>query len=226
MLTRLEIFIKRKLRQVFSSYYEKGDRARLTNTNFVLISRNCWGGQAYQWLGLPYNTPFVGLFLYGPCYMKLLRNFDTYLQKDLDFIEISKYTDAYNNHPIGLLGDVEIHFQHYESIEEAREKWNRRKQRMLKVSKDNYFFTICDRREVTPANIKEFHTLEFKNKLSFSFSKIQGLTNHQHLKFIKDPNKKKGTPPNGKKRFKLSFLYFDLVHWLNEGIVIRTRYKD
>ena len=182
MLTRLEIFIKRKLRQVFSSYYEKGDRARLTSTNFVLISRN--------------------------------------------FIEISKYADAYNNHPIGLLGDVEIHFQHYESIEEAREKWNRRKERMLKVPKDNYFFTICDRREVTPANIKEFHTLDFKNKLSFSFYKIPGLTNHQHLKFIKDPNKKKGTPPNGKKRFKLSFLYFDLVHWLNKGIVTRTRYKD
>jgi uncharacterized protein (DUF1919 family) len=91
----------------------------------VLISRNCWGGQAYQSLGLPYNSPFVGLFLFGPCYMKLLRDFDSYMQMELEFIEISKYADAYNNHPIALLGDVEIHFQHYGSIEEAREKWNK-----------------------------------------------------------------------------------------------------
>ncbi|WP_339651642.1 DUF1919 domain-containing protein [uncultured Maribacter sp.] len=226
MLIRIEIFIKRKLRQAFSSYYSKRDITKLKNNNFVLISRNCWGGQAYQWLGLPYNSPFVGLFLYGPCYMKLLRNFDSYMQMELEFIEISKYADAYNNHPIALLGDVEIHFQHYESIKEAREKWSRRKQRMLEISKDNYFFTVCDRREVSPLDIKEFHEMSFKNKLSFSFDKIEGLTNRQHIKFIRDPNKKNGSSPNGKKRFKLSFLYFDLVQWLNEEIVIRTRFKE
>lgn len=225
MCTRLEIFIKRKLRQAFSSYYQKKDRDSLVNTDFVLISRNCWGGQAYQWLGLKYNTPFVGLFLFGPCYMKLLRHFDTYMQLELNFIEISKYPNAYNNHPIALLGDVELHFQHYENSAEAREKWNRRKQRMLEIPKANYFFTICDRREVTPMDIKEFHTMDFKNKLSFSFKSIEGLTNRQHIKFIKDPRKKNGSPPNGKKRFKLSFLYFDLVHWLNVGNVIRTRFK-
>lgn len=226
MLVRLEIFTKRKLREAFGSYYQKRDRAGLKNTDFVLISRNCWGGQAYQWLGVPYNTPFVGLFLYGPCYMKLLHNFDSYMQKELNFIDISKYPDAYNNHPIALLGDVEIHFQHYKSIDEAQEKWNRRKQRMLEISKDNYFFTICDRRQVTSFDIQLFHELNFKNKLSFSFDKIEGLTNRQHVRFIKDPKKNNGNPPNGKKRFKLSFLYFDLVHWLNEETVTRTRFKD
>ena len=226
MLVRFEIFAKRKLRHAFSSYFQKRDRSRLKNTNFVLISRNCWGGQAYQWLNLPYNSPFVGLFLFGPCYMKLLRDFDNYIQMELTFIEVSKYPDAYNNHPIGLLGDVEIHFQHYESIEEAQAKWNRRKLRMLEIPKENYFFTICDRRQITAGDIKEFHKMEFKNKVSFSFEKIEGLTPTQHLKFIKDPTKKNGSPPNGKKRFKLSFLYFDLVHWLNEKIVTRTRFKN
>ncbi|MDO1514051.1 DUF1919 domain-containing protein [Maribacter confluentis] len=225
MLQRLEIFIKRKFRKIFSSFYQKNDRDRLRNTDFVLISRNCWGGQAYQWLGKPYNTPFVGLFLYGPCYMKLLRNFDEYIHKQLRFIEISKYPDAYNNHPIGLLGDVEIHFQHYDNENEAREKWERRKQRMLKVSKDNYFYTICDRRNVTSNDIEEFHEMEFKNKLSFSFERIDGLCNRRHIKFIKDPLKKKGSAPNGKKRFKLSFLYFDMIRWLNDKTVIRTRFK-
>jgi uncharacterized protein (DUF1919 family) len=55
--------------------------------------------------------------------MKLLRDFDRYMQMELDFIKTSKYPDAYNNHPIGVLGDIEIHFQHYKSIAEAKEKW-------------------------------------------------------------------------------------------------------
>ena len=79
----LEVFVKRKLRGSFS---EK-QIAKLQNKNFVIISNNCFGGQAYRSLQLPYNTPFVGLFLYGPCYLKLLQNFGFYLNQDL--IQIS-----------------------------------------------------------------------------------------------------------------------------------------
>jgi len=226
MIRRLEIFLKRKIRHGFRGYYQKKDNKKLINKDFVLVSRNCWGGQVYQWLNLPYNTPFVGLFLFGPCYMKLLRNFDDYIKMELNFCEISKYPDAYNNHPIGVLGDIEIHFQHYESIDEARQKWNRRKERMLKCDKSNYFFSICDRRGITNSDIAEFHKMEFKNKISFSFKKIKGLTNLQHIKFIQDFTKKNGTPPNGRKRFKLTFLYFDLVRYLNTGNVERTRFKQ
>lgn len=227
MLLRLEIFSKRKIRHHFDSFYKKKDRARLGNTNFVLISRNCWGGQAYQWLGIPYNTPFVGLFLFGPCYMKLLRNFDSYMQIELDFCETSKYEEAKNDYPIGLLGDVEIHFQHYKDKQEANEKWVRRRNRMLThKNKDDYFFTICDRRRVSSRDILEFHKMNFKNKLSFSFDKIQELSGQEHIKFIQDLSKKNGAPPNGKKRFKLTFLYFDFIQWINTGSVVRTRFKQ
>jgi uncharacterized protein (DUF1919 family) len=226
MLQRLEIFLKRKIRHEFRSYYQKKDIARLRNKGFVLISRNCWGGQVYQWFGIPYNTPFVGLFLFGPCYMKLLRDFDRYMGMELEFCEISKYPDAYNNHPIGVLDDIEIHFQHYNSVDEARAKWERKKARMLKQKKENYFFSICDRRGVSNDDIVEFHNMSFKNKISFSFSQITNLNNQQHIRFIQDMSKKNGTPPNGRKRFKLTFLYFDLINYLNTGIVERTRFKD
>lgn len=226
MIRRLEVFLKRKIRVNFKNYYQRQDVQKLENKNFVLISRNCWGGQVYQWLNLPYNTPFVGLFLFGPCYMKLLGNFDEYMNMNLQFCEVSKYPDAYNTHPIGLLGDIEIHFQHYKTKQEAKSKWNRRKARMLKYDKSNYFFSICDRRGVTNSDIEEFHKLKYKNKISFSFNKIPSLTNLQHIKFIQDLSKKKGAPPNGRKRFKLTFLYFDLVHYLNTGNVLRTRFKQ
>ncbi len=227
MLRKLEIFLKRKIRHVFSSYYQKKDISRLKNRTFVLISRNCWGGQVYQWLGIPYNTPFVGLFLFGPCYMKLLNDFDRYMKLELKFREISKYPEAHNDYPIGVLDDIEIHFQHYSNPEEAKEKWYRRRERMLKhKNNDDYFFSICDRRGVTESDILAFHKLNFKNKISFSFYKIKGLDKHRHIKFIQDLSKKKGAPPNGKKRFKLTFLYFDVVNYLNTASVTRTRFKQ
>lgn len=67
--------------------------------------------------------------------------------------------------------------------------------------------------------------MNFLNKISFSFEKIEGLSNLQHIKFNRDLSKKNGIPPNGKRRFKLTFLYFDLVNYLNTGNVIRTRFK-
>ena len=225
-LLRIEIFLKRKLRDALKGYFQRKDKKKLRNKGFVLISRNCWGGQIYQWLGLPYNTPFVGLFLFGPCYMKLLRNFDRYMKMELDFSKVSKYPDANITYPIGILDDIEIHFQHYENEEEARNKWNKRKQRMLKSDRNDYFFSICDRRGIDVKDIKEFHGMNFKHKISFSFFKVNGLNNEQHIKFMQNPAKENKLPPNGKKRFKLTFLYFDIVNYLNTGEVIRTRFKE
>ena len=225
-LIDFEIFIKRKIRQYFKSFFQSKDSNRRTNTDFVIISRNCWGGQVYQYLQKPYNTPFVGLFLFGPCYMKLLSDFDYYMQLEMDFISVSKYPESKNNYPIGLLKDVEIHFQHYETVEEARDKWNRRRDRMVKnTDKDNYFFMVCDRRRVDLQDLTKFHELPFKNKVSFAFYDLLPGSNGNHVKFFNSKRNKTNKIPNGKKRFKLTFLYFDIVHWLNSGEILRTRFK-
>lgn len=92
----------------------------LSNKNFVIISNNCWGGSLYRWYNRSYNSPFVGLFLYGPCYIKLLSNFDSYIKKELNFIKTSSYKDRKKDYPVALLGDIEIHFTHYKSEEKAK----------------------------------------------------------------------------------------------------------
>ncbi len=226
-LIDFEILVKRKVRQYFKSFFAGRDIKKLTNTDFVIISRNCWGGQVYQYLQKPYNTPFVGLFLFGPCYMKLLSNFDDYMKLDLDFIRVSKYPESKNNYPIGLLNDVEIHFQHYETEEEAIGKWNRRKARMLEnTDKDNFFFMVCDRRRINAEDLTIFHKLPFKNKVSFAFYDLPEGTVGNHMKYFNSNRNKTNKIPNGKKRFKLTFLYFDVVHWLNSGAILRTRFKQ
>ncbi|WP_051554820.1 DUF1919 domain-containing protein [Maribacter antarcticus] len=227
VLVEFEILFKRKIRQYCKSFFATRNIKRLTNTDFVIVSRNCWGGQVYQHLQQPYNTPFVGLFLFGPCYMKLLANFDDYMKLDLDFIMVSKYPESKNNYPIGLLNDVEIHFQHYETEVEAREKWNRRKARMLEnTDKDSYFFMVCDRRRINTEDLTSFHELPFKNMVSFAFCDLPEGTVGNHIKFFTSKRNITNKIPNGKKRFKLTFLYFDVVHWLNSGAILRTRFKQ
>jgi uncharacterized protein (DUF1919 family) len=158
--------------------------------------------------------------------MKLLANFDDYMKLDMDFIPVSKYPESKNKYPIGLLNDVEIHFQHYETEVEAKEKWNRRKARMLEnTDKDNYFFMVCDRRRINAEDLTRFHELPFKNIVSFAFYDLPEVTVVNHIKFFTSKRNKTNKIPNGKKRFKLTFLYFDVVHWLNSGAILRTRFK-
>lgn len=214
MVRKLKVFTKRKLRKTFEAFYSKRDIDVLGNKNFVIVSNNCWGGALYRWYKRSYNTPFVGLFLYGPCYMKLLSNFHYYMSLDLKFVKSSKYPDREVTYPVALLGDIEIHFTHYKNEEEAKTKWERRTKRMLQEKKlDNYFFKICDRERVTKKHLLDFHELPYKNKVSFALDDHPELLGKHHVK-VNESQKTKRNVPNGKKMFKLTFLYFDLNSWL------------
>ncbi|RED44941.1 DUF1919 domain-containing protein [Seonamhaeicola aphaedonensis] len=214
MVRKTKVFVKRKIRKTFQEVYSKKDINELGDKPFVIISNNCWGGSAYQWYKREYNTPFVGLFFYGACYMKLLKNFDYYIKQELTFIPKSKYPDIGKSYPIGLLDDIEIHFEHFNSNEEAKKKWDRRRDRMLKVkNKDRYFFKICDRELTTKDDLVEFHNLPYKNKISFSIHNYDELKEENHIKVL-EIDRKNRSVPNGKKLFELTYLYFNMNEWL------------
>ena len=48
-------------------------RALAADTRFTVVSNNCWGAHIYQALGVPYATPFVGLFIPPADYLELRR---------------------------------------------------------------------------------------------------------------------------------------------------------
>jgi len=214
MLRKSNVFLKRKFRQNFKEQLSKKDIALLKDKDFVVISNNCWGGALYQWYKRPYNSPFIGLFLYGPCYLKLLSNFEHYMQQQLEFVTSSTYPDRAVTYPIAKLDDIEIHFTHYDSETEAKTKWERRTSRMLSETNiDDYYFKICDRERVTKAHILQFHKLPFKNKISFALNDFDGLQIENHIKVYESHKNNKKYVPNGKKLFKLTFLYVDVNKW-------------
>ena len=109
---------------------------KLRNTEFCIVANNCLGSRFYKILEREYNTPFVGLFIMPECFAKLVTDFDAYMAKEIVFIDKSKYPPhdepgrGADQYPLGLLGDLELHFVHYKTAEDAVEKWQRRKARM------------------------------------------------------------------------------------------------
>lgn len=155
-------------------YWKWKRRKQLHYHDFTIISNNCWGGLVYQYFGLPYNSPTVGLFIMDDDYLRFLENFDDYITLPLHFIEFnsSKYHDylsrestAKTEYPIAMLGDVEIHFMHYSSKEEALEKWNRRCKR---INKDRMLVKMSQRYVRTKDILDRFAALPFKNKICFT----------------------------------------------------------
>ena len=172
-------FLKRKLNKFKKNIKEKNEKffyeikrffvkKSIKNKNFSIISNNCWAGRVYQYLDMPYLSPTAGLYFFAPDYIKFVSDLKRYLNTPLCFIspEDSKYYEEIKRRnqadkPIGILDDVEIVFLHYKTKEEAKEKWNRRKER---VNYDNIILKFSRMDLCTEKEIEQFDTLPFKNK--------------------------------------------------------------
>ena len=176
----------------------------------AIISNNCWGEQLYKYIKQEFYSPFIGLYINIPCYIDLLSDFDNLMQYPIKFIKNSKYPIQKTDYPIGTLDNrVEIHFMHYENQDNANEKWMRRRDRMFDViSKDNYFYKICDRDFCQISHILEFHKMIKNNKLSFGIEKI----NIDHHVVIQNANE--STVMDGVELFHKSIEIFDMKAWL------------
>lgn len=220
--------LKKQLRSYRDSFYlyknnlaQGISRSRLKNKAFTIISNNCWGGQVYKDMGLPYQTPFVGLFLFAPCYIQLLNNLNFYLGKDIKFTMTSRYEFAnkqrgrgiYKYYPIGLLGDdIEIHFMHYSSNSEAREKWFRRLKR-INWDTGDIFFKFCDRGLCTEQIIAEFDQLDFPHKVCFTSRNYPELKSTVWIKECRN----EPCVVDGGRLYRVGRKYFDAIDWLNGG---------
>lgn len=224
---KIYVYISRKLRFFSRKNIIKKDNRLLKNIEFVIISDNCWGGAVYQWYGREYNTPFVGLEIPCNCYIKLLSNFDYYMKQKLNFISKTKYPERKVTYPIALLDDVEVHFTHYNSEDEARTKWRRRTDRMLKVTdSNNFYFEFSDNWNAPEKLFKQFHNLPFKNKISFILRSKKSFELPTYIGVNEHHKRDKTRVPNGIKLFKISFLYIDLTYWLITKKIKRGTFKS
>jgi uncharacterized protein (DUF1919 family) len=150
-------------------------RALAADDAFTVVSNNCWGAHVYQALGVPYATPFIGLFIPPADYLTLLARFDQLVGAELTFVGESRSpsVNAWRareglGYPIGRLGgEVEIDFQHYHGEDEARATWRRRCTR-INPDPARRFFKFDDREGATAAHVEGFAALPLANKVCFT----------------------------------------------------------
>lgn len=186
-MNQLRNKVRFRYNMILRYIYLKLNKKKLINKQLFIVSNNCWGGIVYQDMGLPYLSPFVNMYMFIPCYLKLIKNILWYLDQELKFSEISIYASANEkrkNHqyPIGILGDVEIHFIHYTDKEYTLKKWIERVQRL---DTSNLLFVMSERDGCTPELVKEFDHIDHQNKVCFA-NKQYGLKSTIYLKSFSD----------------------------------------
>jgi uncharacterized protein (DUF1919 family) len=186
------------------------------DTEFTIISNNCWGAHIYSSLRIPYRTPFVGLFIPPQDYLQLVRRFDYYIQSRLSFASQSRLVHLNQwrtreglSYPIGLLnGCVELHFQHYADEHQARAKWLRRCQRIT-PNPANRFFKFDDREGATTKDLRDFCSLPLAHKVCFTAISYDFAT-------VVVPNEPGDVQVmDGKSLSETSWRYFNSLRWVS-----------
>lgn len=183
------------------------NQSKLKNKDFSLIASNCNGALILHDLELRFNSPFVNLWIKPKDYIRMLSNLKQYMNTDLEFVK-----EEGIDYPVGKLIDAIIYFQHYNSEEEAKEIWNKRKTR---INYDNLFVMFTERDGCTYEDLKAFDELPYK-KIVFTHKEypqiqssyyITGFENQNEVGFLYDfmPDK------IGKKYYD----QFDYVSWFN-----------
>ena len=133
----------------------------------------------YESYNLPKKSPTVGMFFIAKDYIEFLSDLKGYINGTLTFIkpEESRWKDMpqvlgdkrFGSYPIGVLSNkkntIEIFFLHYHSEWEAREKWERRVQR---INWDKLLIKFNDQNGCTETEVNEFIKLPYKNKVFFT----------------------------------------------------------
>ena len=184
------------------------NRRRLKNRDFSLLCNNCTGGVICHDLGLQFKSPTVNLFFYADHFFRFCENFDYYIGQPLVLCEEPMHKPV-RNYPVCNLGDLELHFMHYASFEEAKQKWDSRKARL---NRDNMFvmWTFVD--EADPVLAARFQNLPFKNKVAFT---EKAFPEHPDLFTIKGTSE--GLMNYTGLLGRRGIDRFDIVSWFNKG---------
>lgn len=196
------------MKKILRTLHIRKNKARLTNTSPTIIASNCNGTFILHDLGLKFNSPFINLWIEPGDYLKLLANFDEYMGMDLKEIHVENI-----DYPVGKLGDISLYFQHYDTFDNAKKKWNIRKER---INKDNFFVLFTDRDGCTYEQLQEFDKLPYR-KIVFTNKEYPDIKSSVYIKgFESQPSVGICSDFMPNKKWLRYLDQFDYVEWLNQ----------
>ena len=172
-------------------FHNKKQRNSLRNSNFSLITSDCTGGCVAKDLRVRMNSPTRNFYFNADDYIKFCKNLDYYLTLQPE-LYTGNYSGEGSEYLMASLGDLKMFLVHYLSVEQCRDEWIRRRER---VNKDNLFFVMNDRNYCTEEDIKAFDELPYDNKVCFTHIRypqykstyyISGSEKDDYLKSVMD----------------------------------------
>lgn len=200
------------LLRVLRNRYTANMRKELKNKDDIcIICSNCIGGIIYNNLNLKFLSPTINLYMLQKDFLKFATNLEFYLKQELKFIKTKQGVC-----PVAHIGDgdkkIEIIFLHYNNEQEAKESWDKRKER---VSYNNLYFIMSDRDGITYDDILEYDKIPCKRKILFTY---KDYPNIPYTFKLNEYNKEKCVGHYQKKSwygFREFEIKFDYVKWIN-----------
>ena len=162
-------------------------RLRLNNKDVSILANSCVGGFVYDYFGLPYNSPTVGLLIEDCDFVRFISDIEKYKSMDLQFINPSdsKHRMLYENHPkwgwpIAMLDDIEIHFMHYRTKDEAATKWKRR---ISRLNLQNLIILFAETENTAADTLKQILASK-RFCILLTWKKIYGLINEHYSEVV------------------------------------------
>lgn len=141
---------------------------QLKKNSPTIFTNMCWGGLAYNSVDIPFNSPFINLGLTNNDFFNFLSSPRKYIDVTPTFHQMKPYGNTDELYPIFKCNDIQLHFNHYRSIDDALSCWQRRKKR---INWDNILvvFTSIDGK-----NIDRFRKLPYSKKVCITPFNIYG----------------------------------------------------
>lgn len=201
------------LQRVEWCIYKELKRLKLKNITPTIISSNCNGEYWYYDMKLRFLSPTINLSFDMNDYVKMLENLQWYMEQPVIPFEDDRF-----DYPTGMLGDIEIRFNHYKTFDEAAAKWEERKKR---INWDNLFILGIDGDNCTYDSLKRFDDLPYKNKVIFTHIPYPEIKSSYYIRGFEN-EKGVGVLLYFKKQFWIRRYLddFDYVSFLNGNEVI------
>ncbi len=195
------------------------DRKYLKNTNVSIISNHCMGGFIYHDLGLKFMSPTINLKILPDDFIELLEHLEYYMAQNIIEVEIPD-----SPCPVGMIprragsqGDfIYIHFVHYRTFEQAKEKWVERSKR---INWDNIVVMMTARDGCNESTLRRFECLPYSQRICYTNEPHHEYPHCKHVR-LDDGSQLKGYISDmvnifGKRAFECNG--FNYVDFLNGG---------
>ncbi len=174
---------EKKVKHKFSILYRSLLRRHLNTKNrkrlypeardISILSANCIGGVIYHELGLKMLSPTINLYI-KPCdFVKLASSPREYLSKEVFEIQQQEF-----DFPVLGLGDILLFCNHASTFIEAKEAWDRRKERF---NYEKYVIMMSERDGCTYQDLKAFDNISHKYKVVFVHKNMPEISCAVHL---------------------------------------------